>query len=525
MDRADGLYPGDARGGGLGLGSVDAGRAVLLLVAVGILLRLVLAWTIGLGVDESYAVSVSRGLSLSYFDHPPISFWIPGALAKLTHSENRVLMRLPFILFFAGTTWLMYRLTARLYGERAGFYAALLLNVSPVFSVSTGGWVLPDGPLMFFMLAAALCLVPVLVGREPPTHPTGWWLGAGILSGLALLSKYHGMFVAAGTFLFLLTRRESRGWLRRPGPYLAALVTVVMFTPVLYWNASHDWISFRFQGGRAAPAGIHLTSFLQSIGGQAGYVLPWIWVPLVWLFVRGLAAGPRDAKRWLLCCLALGPIVVFTLPSLGGHPGLPHWEAPGYLFLFPLLGEAVDRWLKSGRRAVRGWLRFSVAGFLVLVTILATHTATGWIARAAPPLFRRGDPSWEAMDWRALAPALAKRGLLADSTRFLASPSWIEAGKVAYAMGPDVPTVCLCDSPHQFRFLDPQTAFLGRDAVIVERTPSGTGGTDAAARFAAHFRSVEPEGRVVLTRLGHPEFSVTVLLAHDFRRPWDRSGR
>lgn len=210
---------GTGPAGGRGtINGTDVRRAVLLLVLIGIVLRLVLAGAIGLGVDESYAVSVSRGLSLSYFDHPPISFWIPGLLAKLMHSENRVLMRLPFILFFAGTTWLMYRLTARLFGERAGLYATLLLNVSPVFSVSTGGWVLPDGPLMFFMLAAGLCLVPVLVGRKDPDHATARWLGAGVLTGLALLSKYHGIFVAAGTFLFLITRRESRHWLRRPGP-------------------------------------------------------------------------------------------------------------------------------------------------------------------------------------------------------------------------------------------------------------------------------------------------------------------
>ncbi len=61
------------------------------------------------------------------------------------------MVRLPFILLFAGTTWLMYRLTARLFGEPAGLWAAVLLNLSLVFSITSGGWVLPDGPLMFCM--------------------------------------------------------------------------------------------------------------------------------------------------------------------------------------------------------------------------------------------------------------------------------------------------------------------------------------------------------------------------------------
>lgn len=515
----------DRTGGGV---AADATRAVLLVIILGTALRLVLGRALGLGVDESYAVSVARGLSLSYFDHPPISFWIPGVLAKLAHSENGLLMRLPFIALFAGTTWLLYRLTSRLFGERAGLLAALLLNVSPVFSLSTGGWVLPDGPLMFFMLAAALCLERVLL-HDDAAHATAWWAAAGVFTGLALLSKYHGIFVAAGAFVFLLTRRESRRWLRRPEPYLAAGIAAAMFLPVLYWNAAHGWISFRFQGGRGLPAGLHMGSFLQSIAGQAGYVLPWIWVPLVWVLARSLAAGPRDARRWLLACLAAGPIVVFTLPSLGGNPGLPHWEAPGYLFAFPLLGEAADRWLRQGRRAVRGWLRFSVASFLVLVTVAATQVTTGWITRVAPPSwFRHGDPSWQALDWRALRPALADRGLLtpdgrrapgalADTTWFLAAPGWVDLGKAAIAVGPGVPAVCLCEHPHQFGFLHPQASVLGRDAVIVLHTSQNDAA--AAARFAPYFRSVTPAGTVVVRRSGRPVLTLAVLLGRDFTRP------
>ena len=78
--------------------SVDATSAVAALIAGATALRLLLAGTLGLGVDESYAVSVSRGLALSYFDHPPLSFWIPGVLARAAGSESALLMRAPFIL-------------------------------------------------------------------------------------------------------------------------------------------------------------------------------------------------------------------------------------------------------------------------------------------------------------------------------------------------------------------------------------------------------------------------------------------
>src|ERR1019366_8476142 len=158
-------------------------------------------------------------------------------------------------------TWLMYRVGARFFGEHAGALAALLLNISAVFSVTTGGWVLPDGPLMLFMLASVSVIVEILFDGASTFAPgqtsarpgqsqmlrgpdTFRWMVAGGFAGLAMLSKYHGVFVLAGTFLFLLTSTPHRKWLVRPGPYLGALVALAMFTPVLVWNREHGWTSF-----------------------------------------------------------------------------------------------------------------------------------------------------------------------------------------------------------------------------------------------------------------------------------------
>ena len=49
--------------------------------------RLFFAFTIGLGIDESYTVAISRRLCLSYFDHPPLHLWI-AHFAALAAGEN-----------------------------------------------------------------------------------------------------------------------------------------------------------------------------------------------------------------------------------------------------------------------------------------------------------------------------------------------------------------------------------------------------------------------------------------------------
>jgi 4-amino-4-deoxy-L-arabinose transferase-like glycosyltransferase len=463
---------------------------VLTLIGVGVLARLLLAASIGLGVDESYAVAVARQYSLSYFDHPPLHFWLAGFAAKFWHSEAGLVVRFPFVLCFAGTTWLLFRLTARFFGEQAGAVAALLLNISAVFSLSTGGWVLPDGPLLLLMLASTNVFADLLFDESmaPESQALGRWLLGGLLAGLAMLAKYHGVFVLGGLFLFLLSSRPHRRWLATPGPYVAGVVAAFCFLPVIIWNSKHGWASFVFQGARASGGGggIHPEAMLTNLAGQAGWVLPWIWIPLVVTLYSSLTRGPKDAARWFLFCIGIGPIAAFTLIALRGSVGLPHWQAPGYLFFFPALGAAAAARIGRGQRGTSRWLWTSAAAFVVLVAVLASQAATGWMKRAIPQAFAKGDPTADLVDWSSLRPALIGRGLL-PVDGFVAAPSWIQAGKASIGLEPDTPVLCLCADPHHFYYLHDDRKFLGRNAVIVKKFVEGE---DVEKLFAPYFDAV-----------------------------------
>ena len=502
------------------LTQADARTVVIAVLALGAILRCLIAESTGLGVDESYAVAVARQFSLSYFDHPPLHFWLAGAMAKLAHSEGAGVVRFPFVVCFAFTTWLMYRITARFFGENAGAVAALLLNISAVFSVTTGGWVLPDGPLMLFMLASVAVIADVVFERPLPGvrgPDTLRWALAGVLAGLAMLSKYHGVFVLAGTFAFLLTSAPHRKWLRHPGPYLGALIAFAMFTPVILWNRQHGWASFAFQGGRASGrGGVHIDTMLASLAGQAGYVLPWIWIPLVVVLWKAIRGGPRDAARWFFVCLGLGPIAVFTLIALRGDPGLPHWEAPGYLMIFPVLGAAAASRLARGDALTRRWIRWSAATFVALVAFLVTQTANGWIERVAPSLLAKGDPTTDMVSWHALRPTLDAENLLAPGD-FLAAPSWIQAGQAALGVGPDVPVVCLCADPHHFYYLADDRTLLGHDAVFVKKIKPND---DVVAAFSPYFESFTVADTLVVRRGGMPAFRIGIYRGRGFKKPF-----
>ncbi len=509
--------------------------AVLVLIGLTTVARLLFGAATGLGMDESYMVSSGRVLGVGYFDHPPASWWLSWGAACLAGSETAVIVRLPFIALFALSTWLMFRLGSAVADARAGFWAAVALNLSPVFGITSGTWVLPDGPLTCALLGAALCLVRA-TGRVPggygpngiPRHGGGrdgnalnrnpqddhsqkghdqgerwgWWAGAGLCAGLALLSKYTAILTIGGAFLFLAwdglsrrrapeTDRAARPWLLHPGPYVAGVLAILVFSPVILWNATHDWASFAFQGERASGLRFRPLGPLEVLGGGALFVLPWFWVPMMWLGWRALRRGPSSHR--LLACLAAPPIIGFALVAAwSGHRVLFHWAAPGYLMLFPLLGQAI------AERIDRPWVRRTLAGTtaLVLLAVGVIGAQTRWdVLGPALAAVMRKDPTAEGVDWTSLRTDLAARGLLAPGT-LVGLPNWRDGGKIARGLGPDIPVVVLNRDSRQFGVAHPTIIAIGQDMlVLVAEHPDQT-----AAILAPLFARFErlPDSPVLL---------------------------
>ncbi len=434
-------------------------------ILLGFGLRLALAGSLGLGVDESYMVAAGRVLRLGYFDHPPLSWWLAAGAAKLAGSEAPWVVRLPFLLLFAGSTWLMFRLGAALFGPPAGMWAAVALNLAPVFSIAAGGWVLPDGPLDFCLLAAALCLVRALTdGRWR------WWLAAGAAAGLALLSKYSAGLVLAGALFYLTTQPAHRAWLRRPQPYAAAALSLAVFSPVLVWNANHGWASFAFQGGRAGAE--HFLPFgpLTVFGGEALFLLPWLWLPLMLVLVRGFRAGPANWQRWLASCLGIGPILLFAVVGFWSKHVLYHWAAPGYLLLFPPLGAELERLVARRPKLVRRTLAGTLALYGVAIAVLVGEFRFDLIPAGADRLFPLARTEMQARDWTPLRTALAKRGLLTP-TLLMGGVGWQETGKLDLAMGGTAPVICLNADSRQYGFAPGMAEHVGADVLIVSAKP------------------------------------------------------
>ena len=487
-------------------------QAVICLILVFLIFRLILAATLGLGVDECYDIGVSHDLKLSYFDHPPLSFWITHFFMPFL-GDGRAL-RLPFIAIFAGTGWALFLLTRQVFGASAGLWAVLALNLSGFFTLA-GGWVLPDGPMMLCLLAAAHTIsCGLFPDREPPS-PWRTWIIAGLWIGLAGLSKYHAVLFVMGLLIFIISSPKQRNLIRHPAPWVGAALALVIVTPVIIWNAQHDWVSFAFQGGRAIGRGFpKVGQFFSNLGGQIIWMFPWIFVPMVIAASKALRVGKDAERSWYCLCLAAPTILLFTIVPLWGDRGFPHWQMPGWLMLYPVLGDYLAR-EAAVRRRPQTWAITSAALMIVLALLIVGHAATGYGRLLFPQAFAKGDPTLESLEWAPLRVELQARGLLKKKELFVISGSPIDIGKIDQALHDSLPMQVFGESK-QYAFRYSPKMLVGHDALIIGRRHRMNGIRKA---LAAYFDSIEEMPPFTFGRSGMSEINVRILYGHRLQKP------
>jgi 4-amino-4-deoxy-L-arabinose transferase-like glycosyltransferase len=478
-----------------------------------LLLRLVVAAGMHFGIDEAYAVAVSHPVSAGYLDHPPAVFWLAALGEWVSGERTPLVMRLPFVLLFAATTWLVARIGDHLFGEPAGFWSALTLNAAGMVGVTGGSWVLPDGPLFAGSALCAWGSARACVPRDSDGSGLRWWFVAGLGAAVAALSKYHAIFLPVGLLGFLLTTPGARRHLATPGPWVAALVALVGAAPAVWWNAGHDWASFRFQGARALPtAGWSPAPLLEAVGGQLGYLLPWVAPVIAWGVWRTMRDAPSAGHRLLVWMGGL-PVVVFTGVALGGRRVLPHWTALGYLLLAPLVGAQLARAQRHGARWPIRWGAGSLTATALLALLLVSAVRTGWATNRQHP-----DPTAEALGWDEVADSLVAMRIGAGRPlAFVATAHWMQGGKLGAALGDALPLVVVADDRRHFRY---------RPAPVV--TPTDTGalvrlapreGAPLEPWLLVQFAAVHRLRDLAITRQGVPVATVERYLVTGWTPP------
>lgn len=216
-----------------------------------------------LNSDEAFIWDWSRHLALGYYSHPPMSAWAVALVTSIT-GTSAYTVRLTGLLFHLGTLGMLYLLALELSPRRRlALTAGGLYALMPI-SLALGTMVSSDMGLIFFWCAALYLCKKAIIDRR-----SGYWYAAGTAVGAMMLSKFFAVLFFPGLLLFLVLHPAHRGELARKEPWLASLIALVVFSPFVYWNATHDWLTFQFNlMNRQASSGFAWVKPLQYIAGQ-----------------------------------------------------------------------------------------------------------------------------------------------------------------------------------------------------------------------------------------------------------------
>lgn len=338
-------------------------RWLTVLVALSLLGNIWALFSFNLLPDEAYYWVWSQRLDLSYYDHPPLVAWLMWPFTELFGHGVAVVRSQAILSWLVGAV-VGYDLARRLYGDpQAGALAVLVWSSLPIVQVGFHV-VTPDSPLIIFTWLAYYFAYLAVAERKPLL-----WLAVGGAVGMTMLAKYPAVLVLGGLFFALIFSREGRAQLATRWPWLGVGLALLLFMPVVIWNAQHDWISFAFQfshGVKEKVSGSAFELFLLFLGGQLLVPMPWSFVAMLWASFR---PGKLDSYHHLL--LGFGfwtPLVIFGLAGLT-TTSAANWPETAYVPGTILLAGLLWRWLFYDNDMVnRG--KVALISILVLIGVV-----------------------------------------------------------------------------------------------------------------------------------------------------------
>ncbi len=401
-------------------------RMLVWLLAVSAIVRGIMAAWLEFGNDEVYYWTYALYPDLSHFDHPPMVGWMIQLFSLNLRLDSEFFIRLASVFFMTADTYIIYRIGKDIKDAQTGFYAALLYTASVYGFVITGIFIMPDTPLMLFWLLAIWMAIRYFAGlprfarndadddtlrviarrNDEAIQKNSYLLFFGLFAGLAMLSKYSGVFLWVGMGLYILV--FNRKQLKNPYLYVSLLISALCCIPILYWNNKYDFISFSFHGDRVGLGKINFATFGTELAGEFLYNNP---VNFVLIVIAVVAAFKRKIHlekpiQRLLLCTTLPLIAAFLLISLT-RPTLPHWNAPAYstLILLAACHLSDKKPMKEGLIAIPKGIVAALCVMLFVVVFGAAEIQTGFIPldrHTEPEMLGRNDFTLDMYGWRQL---------------------------------------------------------------------------------------------------------------------------
>jgi hypothetical protein len=170
-----------------------------------------------------------------------------------------------------------------------------------------------------------------------------------------------------------------RRWLASPWPYLGGIVAFAVFSPVLLWNADHEWVSFIKQLGRARIEQFRLSYIAELIPTQLAFATPLVFI----LGTMGLYALVRRqagslSSRVLVSAMVWVIALYFAWHALHARVEA-NWFAPVYpaFAIAAAVAATLVPWQARAQRSVDVCLRWATPVGAVMFVALVVQANTG----------------------------------------------------------------------------------------------------------------------------------------------------
>jgi hypothetical protein len=212
----------------------------------------------------------------------------------------------------------------------------------------TGFMAVPDTPLIFFTALFFLCY-------KKFTDRASWLhtLLLGISIALLFYTKYHGLLVVVFALL------SNLKLFKKPQLYLAGLIALILFTPHLYWQWQHNWVSFRYHLFENNVEPYKSSYTISYLAGQVLFAGPFAFLIL---FPAAVLYKPRSLVERSLKGTLFGIYLFFLLSSFRGKVE-PNWTGPALVPLI-ILGH---QYLSEKARLSKWLLRLLPFTLLLIV--------------------------------------------------------------------------------------------------------------------------------------------------------------
>lgn len=411
----------------------------------------------GLVLDEAYYTLWSFFPSASYLDHPPAIAWQIGA-GRLAFGDTELGVRVLAVLSGVVVAAAIWRIGVLLFDRRTAALAVIWYTATT--AAALGFVATPDSPSTLFWTLTLWAISEFIARRD-----ASWWIPAGLFVGLGLASKLTAGFLPIGLLLFLVSSAERRQWLGLWQLWAGVVVAVLAFSPVLIWNAQHEWGTVLFQAQRIA-GGEYLTdgflgNLVDLVGGQILAAGPILFACAV--AAAGMAFAQRLRPHGLaLTVLSSLPIFLFMLQQVVRWKVEANWPVPAWPALTLAGASLVANW-RHVAGAVLRWTHVAIGA----VAIALIYVQALWQPFDVPSIDRtREQRGWAGLrtEIAALASEHGATWIATEGGYGLAAELWTY-GRFS---GTDLLAAQL-DQRQRYAFMPPlDPAALGRALFVME---------------------------------------------------------